>query len=62
MLGRYTTENIQYPLQGLTKWMNKQVTQKELKSYKLNRRDFAAIPPDREILLHTARLWCSYQG
>ena len=35
MLGRYTTEDIQYPLQGLTKWMNKLVTQKELKSYKL---------------------------
>ena len=32
MLGRYTA--IQYPLQGLTKWMNKQVTQKELKNYK----------------------------
>ena len=35
MLDRYTTKDIQYPLQGLTKWKNKQVTQNELKSYKL---------------------------
>ena len=37
MLDRYITKDIQYPLQGLTKWMNKQVTQNELKSYKLKR-------------------------